>query len=349
MIKQKIYETIVKNLPIGFTTVDESGITVDFNHAAEIITGFTKDEVIGKPHNNIFHPVLGNEGCPLFKHAFVEKEPATAKEKTFTKKSGEQITLLVSVAPLYDLEGRFIGGVEIFRDVTEIKRLERERKNILAMFAHDIKNSINISIGFTSRILSGKLENQEEYLKIILDELKTVEVLIGDFLEFSKLEAKESVPQVKEINLSDIIKKQLENIILKANEKNISVIFIPGEVSLPPIYADENMIKRVISNLLDNAIKYTNPFGKVTIKLTSINEGVLVQVKDNGIGIPEDKQQFIFDAFYRISTERKGSGLGLSIAKQIVESHGGRIWVESTPGKGSIFSFTLPKKYPEVK
>lgn len=341
MIKQKIYETIVKNLPIGFTTVDEYGITVDFNQAAEIITGFSREDVIGKSHNEIFHSKPGEEECPLFRYALIKKEPATAKEKIFIKKTDEIITLLVSVAPLYDSDGKFIGGVEIFRDVSEIKRLERERKNILAMFAHDMKNSINTSIGFASRILSGKIENQNEYLKIVLDELTTVENLISDFLEFSRLEAKESIPQIKEIDLYNIILKQVENITLKANEKNISVLFETGTDSLPIIYADDNMIKRVISNILDNAIKYTNPGGKIIIRLKNTNEEVLVQIQDNGIGIPEDKQRYIFDAFYRAISDHKGSGLGLSIAKKIIESHGGRIWVDSVYGKGSTFSFTL--------
>lgn len=343
MIKQKIYETIVKNLPIGFTTVDESGVTVDFNQAAEIITGFSGEDVIGKPHNDIFHSKPNQELCPLFTYALKKKEPATAKEKSFTKKTGEVITLLVSVAPLYDSDGKFIGGVEIFRDVTEIKKLERERKNILAMFAHDMKNSINTSIGFTARMLSGKLENQNEYLQIILDELKTVENLISDFLEFSRLKAKESIPQIKEIDLCNIISKQLENIALKAIEKNISVLFEMEKNETQIIRVDEFMIKRVISNLLDNAIKYTNPGGKITVRLKNTNEGVLVQVEDNGIGIPEEKQHYIFDAFYRVDSDHKGSGLGLSIAKEIIESHGGRIWFESIYGKGSTFSFILPK------
>lgn len=343
MIKQKIYETIVQNLPIGFTTVDESGITVDFNQAAEIITGFSGEDVIGKPHNDIFHSKPNQELCPLFTYALKKKEPATAKEKSFTKKTGEVITLLVSVAPLYDSDGKFIGGVEIFRDVTEIKKLERERKNILAMFAHDMKNSINTSIGFTARMLSGKLENQNEYLQIILDELKTVENLISDFLEFSRLEAKESIPQIKEIDLCNIISKQLENIALKAIEKNISVLFEMEKNETQIIRVDEFMIKRVISNLLDNAIKYTNPGGKITVRLKNTNEGVLVQVEDSGIGIPEEKQRYIFDAFYRVDSDHKGSGLGLSIAKEIIESHGGRIWFESIYGKGSTFSFILPK------
>ncbi len=345
MIKQKTYETIINNLPIGFTTVDENGVTIDFNQAAELITGFSKEEVIGSPHNEVFHPTPGEEPCPLFKHAILRKEPATAKEKTFIKKTGEIITLLVSVAPLYDSDGNFIGGVEIFRDVTEIKRFERERQHILAMFAHDMKNSITTSIGFASRILSGKLENQNECLKIILDELRTVETLITDFLEFSRFEAKEYKPEIQEIDLCNLIKKQIEPISIKARAKNISVLFENDKDQGWTITTDEKMIKRALSNILDNALKYNKPSGKIIIRLKDSGEGVLIEVEDTGIGIPESKQVYIFDAFYRISRDNKGSGLGLSIAKKIIETLGGRIWVKSVFGEGSIFSFFLPRHY----
>ncbi|MCL4536018.1 MAG: HAMP domain-containing histidine kinase, partial [Nitrospirae bacterium] len=107
--------------------------------------------------------------------------------------------------------------------------------------------------------------------------------------------------------------------------------------------ADAMLIGRVITNLLDNAIKYTNPGGAVTISLIDGDGDVIVRLKDTGIGISEDHLPYIFDAFYRGKRDLKGSGLGLSIAKTIVEAHGGRIWVESIPGKGSTFSFTLPK------
>ncbi len=349
MVKQKIYETIVKNLPIGFTTVDENGITIDFNQAAEIITGFSRDEVIGKPHHQIFHPNSGLDECPLFKYAIQQKEPIVGKEKNLFRKTGEIITVITNVAPLFDEDGKFIGGVEIFRDVSEIKKLERERTNILSMFAHDMKNPIATSIGFASRILSGKQENYEEYLKIILDELKTVEVLIMDFLEFSKLEAKEYKPEFEYIDLYSKLSKHAESAAIKAKENDISVLFEPDGTDFPPIKADSMMINRVILNLLDNAIKYTNPGGKITVRLSNTDEGALVQIKDTGIGIPEDKLPFIFDAFYRIVRDYKGSGLGLSIAKEIIEAHGGRIWVESVYGKGSVFSFILPKIMIENK
>lgn len=104
------------------------------------------------------------------------------------------------------------------------------------------------------------------------------------------------------------------------------------------------MISRVIRNLLDNAIKYTDSGGTVTVKVTARGDEILVSVKDTGVGIPEDHLPHIFDAFYRVRRDAKGSGLGLSIAKTIIEAHGGRIWAESIPAKGSVFSFTLPKQ-----
>jgi len=116
-----------------------------------------------------------------------------------------------------------------------------------------------------------------------------------------------------------------------------------SEDVFPDINADEAMVNRVIANLIGNAIKYTNSDGEINVRLLNRDSDILVQVRDTGIGIPSDKLPFLFDAFYRVDNNQKGSGLGLSIAKTIVEAHGGKIWVESIIGKGSTFSFTLPK------
>jgi two-component system sensor histidine kinase VicK len=110
------------------------------------------------------------------------------------------------------------------------------------------------------------------------------------------------------------------------------------------INADADKISRVIRNLLDNAIKYTDEGGSITVKLSDRRNEILVSFMDTGIGIPEDHVPHIFEAFYRASRDSKGSGLGLAIAKTIIEGHAGRIWAESAPAKGSVFSFTLPKQ-----
>ncbi len=181
-------------------------------------------------------------------------------------------------------------------------------------------------------------------LDVINDELKKLEELVRDFLEFSRFEAKECKPIPAAYDLDVILAKLIDTEKLEADNKNITVLYekTPESASFT-VSVDSPMISRVFTNLLDNAIRYTNPGGTVTIKLFEREKDVLAQVIDTGVGIPENHIPYIFDAFYRVSRDTKGSGLGLSIAKTIVEAHGGRIWVASVPGEGSTFSLTLPK------
>ena len=233
-------------------------------------------------------------------------------------------------------------------DITRFKRLERERKDFLSMFAHDMKNSVVASQGFLSRLISGKTgvlaKKQQNYLEIIQDELKRLSQFIADFLEFARLDAKEYKPILAPCDMQAEIKKSIEAVTLGAQKKRITIDIEPQETMLPMINADAGKISRVLRNLLDNAIKYTSDGGAITAKLADRGNEILVSFVDTGIGIPEDQMRYIFDAFYRVSRDSKGSGLGLAIAKTIIEGHGGRIWAENVPAKGSVFSFTLPKQ-----
>jgi two-component system, OmpR family, phosphate regulon sensor histidine kinase PhoR len=343
----QIYEIIKKNLPIGFTLVDDEGMIVDFNPKAEDITGYSMNEVIGQSHLKILHGVADAEACPLFRYGLQKKQQTTAIETNITQKNGEIITIVASIAPLFDEDQNFIGGIELFRDITEIKKLERERKNLLPMFAHDMKNPVITAAGFLSRLLSEKAgpltETQTGYLSIIKDELHKVEGLIVDFLEFSRFDTRELKPLKSAFNIEDALNHQIEIIKYDAEKKDIHIAFEYPENLIPVVSADGKMINRVIANLLDNALKYSPPDSSITVKLEDWNQEVMVQVIDTGTGITEEHVPYIFDAFYRVSRDLMGSGLGLAIAKAIIEAHGGKIWVQSTPGKGSIFSFTVPK------
>jgi PAS domain S-box-containing protein len=233
-------------------------------------------------------------------------------------------------------------------DITRSKRLERERKNILSMFAHDMKNAVITSEGFLSRLIAGKAgalaKKQQDYLEIIRDDLKQLSQFISDFMELARLEAKEYKPVLAPCNIQAEIEKSIAAVQLEAQKKKITIPAELPETMLPMINADTDKIGRVIRNLLDNAIKYTNEGGTVTAKLSDRDNEILVSFMDTGIGIPKGHVSHIFEAFYRVRRDSKGSGLGLSIAKTIIEGHAGRIWAESAPAKGSIFSFTLPKQ-----
>ena len=161
MEKQQIYETIIQNLPIGFSIVDEKGTTVDFNEAAEKITGYSKEEVIGNPHLEIFHGTSDKNMCPLLKHSVHLQEPIEAIESTIMNKDGSPIILLITAAPVFNQEGTFVGGVELFRDITVLKKLEREQQNILSMLVHDMKNPVVASLGFFQDFLEEKSKNNK--------------------------------------------------------------------------------------------------------------------------------------------------------------------------------------------
>lgn len=344
----QVYEIIKNNLPLGFSVVDRDGVIVDFNEAAEKITGYTRTEVIGKSHYQILHGTSDTEACPLLHHAIRQRQEAVESESSITTKNGDSIILSVTTFPLIDDAGEFLGGVELFRDVTKVKKLERERKNILSMFAHDMKNPVLTSGGLISRLLSGRAgelsPKQKEYLTIMKGNLHRVESLIMDFLDFSRIETKEYRPAVEYFDLSGAIQRIIESVKIVADKKGITINYFATESGPVMIHADPMMLDRVVSNLLANALKYTPESGTIKIELLNRKKSVLVLVADSGIGIAEKHLPHIFDAFFRVSRDSSGSGLGLAIAKTIVEAHGGKIWVKSALHAGTSFYFVLPKR-----
>ena len=225
----------------------------------------------------------------------------------------------------------------------EIAKLERERNNLLSMLAHDMKNSIVPSIQLLSDMSSGETEDMDSNLSLVLDELNNVNYLATNFLEFARVDLKEYAPVPCRFEIVPMMEKQIEMSKVKAAHKGLNISLELLEKDLSAITADKDMINRVITNLLDNAIKYTGTDGAVTVRIADRGRDIMVQVGDTGPGISAEYIPFLFDAFYRANGEQRGSGLGLAIAKTIVEAHGGNIWVDSTQGKGSTFSFTLPK------
>jgi two-component system CheB/CheR fusion protein len=235
----------------------------------------------------------------------------------------------------------------VIEDITEMRKLEREKRNILSMFAHDMKNPLVVSEGFLSRIILRKAgtltEKQLNYLKIAQSELGKVSLLISNFLEFSRYEAGEFKPVFTPVDMQAEILKNIESEKMEAEKKQITISLESSDSANSVVHADAAMINRLIRNLLDNAIKHTDSGGVVTVRVTDRGTEILVSVKDAGTGIPKDHLPYIFDAFYRVDRNSKGSGLGLAIAKTIVELHGGKIWVHCSPSGGSTFSFTLMK------
>jgi signal transduction histidine kinase len=231
--------------------------------------------------------------------------------------------------------------------IAEIGKLQRERVDILSMFAHDIKNALVPAVGFLERILSGKTDKMQDRLERTHEELLAIERLVTNFMDFARIDTMKYRPRPGSFDMDAVIRRQLENALVKAEKKNITLHYEPDD-SVAVVEADDTMIERVIMNLLDNAVKYTDPGGTVVVRPLGRETEIQVEIRDSGRGIADNHLPFVFDAFYRISRDQKGSGLGLAITKMIVEAHGGRIWVESSPGKGSTFGFSLPRMSPKI-
>ena len=342
-----VYGIIVQSLPIGFSLVDAEGVIVEFNPAAEQITGYAKAEAAGRSHLEILHGSTDPEACPFFGHVFKNHEQSIEIEGTLTRRDGRMIKVAITCAPLFDASGTFLGGVEIFRDITELKRLERERKNLLSMFVHDLKHPLLVAHGFLSRLLGGKagpiVEKQENYLRIIVEEVGRLEHVVTEFLDFSQLEQGGHYLKRSSFDIREVIEKQIEGLRVVAERKKIELGSEYQEKPISMVYGDKLKIETVVANLLDNAIKYTNEGGSIKVRLSETEKTILVEVTDTGIGIKEEELLHVFDIFYRVDRTIEGTGLGLAVARRIVSDHGGVLSVRSIYGRGSTFWFTLPK------
>jgi signal transduction histidine kinase len=229
----------------------------------------------------------------------------------------------------------------------KIEQKEEEKKNMLSMIAHDMKNPTLVAKGFVARLVKGKAgpltESQEKYVGIINNELTRLERLILEFLDYSRLEAKKFKLDLAPLDVVVNLKNHIAAIWVEANNKQIHLSLDSPADNILLVFADIVQFDRLVRNLLSNAINYTETGGSITVKIHAEKKLILVQVIDTGNGIPAEHIQHIFDPFYRLKNDHGGIGLGLPIVKAIVKAHKGKIWVESEPGKGSTFSFTLPR------
>jgi two-component system phosphate regulon sensor histidine kinase PhoR len=236
----------------------------------------------------------------------------------------------------------------VLHDVTELRRLERVRQDFVANVSHEFKTPLTAIQGFAETLLAGALDdpsNNRRFLEIIRNHAIRLARLTNDLLKLARIEAGKLEVEFSTVGLMELIEACAETTLLKADRKEITLeIEVPPK--LPAVRGDAGLMRDVLQNLLDNAIQYTPHGGHIRVTADAGDRDAVVTVADTGIGIPLADQERIFERFYRVdaarSREAGGTGLGLSIAKHIVEAHGGRLWVESTVGQGSRFSFSIP-------
>ena len=257
----------------------------------------------------------------------------------------------VLASPVLDADGQVSGVVAVLRDITAQKELERMQSNFLSVVSHELRTPLHSIKGFVEIILMGKTgpvsELQEDFLKTVRAQTGVLQRMIDDLLEFSRMDAGRVKLHISEVSLHAVAHAVAAKLAPLAEEGGLQ-LFVGIPTDLPQIDGDRVRLEQVLTNLVENAIKFTPSGGKILIRAAHHGDHVGLTIADTGIGIPTEAQTRVFDRFFQVDgSERRayrGTGLGLSICKHIVERHNGRIWVESDgqPGHGSQFHVELP-------
>ncbi|MGC8812224.1 MAG: PAS domain S-box protein [Candidatus Aenigmatarchaeota archaeon] len=368
---REILEKVFSSLDSAIFILDNKTppVIVDCNPAATKIFGYKKEEMIGKT-TEFLH--VSNKTLLEFQkvlHSAIEKKGyLTNFEFNMKRKNGENFPTEHSVFPLKDDKGNRVGWISIVKDtterknyekmlkarITELERLDKEKDKFISIAAHELKTPMAAISGFAQLLRNEEIirdkEKRTKYLKIIEEEVKRLNKLTTDILDLSRIELGAIKIYVEDVNVKDILEEVKSEMIELAKEKGL-YLNVKAD-SLPIISTDREKLKRILINLVSNAIKYTEK-GGITIEAVREKDRIRFCVADTGIGIPKKYFSKMFTRFYQIASpytrQAKGSGLGLSLCKELTELLGGKIWFESKVGKGSKFYFTLPLKYKASK
>ncbi|MCL4503619.1 MAG: ATP-binding protein [Deltaproteobacteria bacterium] len=336
---------IVQHTPGGVITTDAQGRITEFNPAAEKLTGYRREEALGQPMDRILI-CEGAEGGSLLERVRRGMAEET-EELVLRKRTGDKVPVMVSSFALRDRQMELLGVAVILRDLTMVKRLETERRHLVNMFAHDLKTPVVGMAGLIRRLVQGKAgpltQEQKNYLVIVHREMSRLEKLITSFLEFARLDLRLLIPHPEVIQVTQECREVIALLapLAEAKGMRLETSFPPN---LPPLRVDPLLFRRLLENLLGNAIKFSPPGTTVLLKVWQEKRELGFAVKDQGPGIPPEELSHLFQFFYRgkAGGGQEGFGLGLATVKRIVDSQGGRLWVDSAPGQGSTFNFTLP-------
>jgi len=334
-------EAVFLSMFDGILVVDARGSIVLMNQALRELLSVQSDPVGKRP----MEVIRNIEIQELTVETLTLREGLIRRELSILMP--EERCLLVHATPICR-DGKTQGAVLVFHDITELRTLENVRKDFVANVSHELRTPVASIQGYTETLLDGAIndpDNARDFLEIIHTESGRLAALISDLMELARIESGKFQPQFQSCSLVGFCRRAVEGLRPMAERKNISITLDLDE-RLPPVRADETQLTQVLINLIDNAVKYTGDNGNIIVSAAAAEGMMRVAVSDTGIGIPEKDIPRIFERFYRVDKARPraqgGTGLGLAIVKHIVQVHGGDLTVESTPGRGSVFTFTVP-------
>ncbi|MFA7244508.1 MAG: ATP-binding protein [Patescibacteria group bacterium] len=354
--RQKTLDLVFNNSADGILVLDDEQRIEDFSPGMEKITGYKKEEALGHLAQNLlkFHAEKNSSLLPdlMFTSPQVKRTDPYVKNRIVTK-DGENADIEASFALIRENDGK-VKSLAVIRDVSYEKALTERDKEFIAVTSHQLNTPLSIIRGYSSLLISGKegklSTKQAEFIKEIHSSTEKMVLLTNNLLSISRIEQEKIKLNLEDVNMSDLMHKIIKDLESKAEESKVTLTLSEIDKNLI-IFADGEKLGQAIINFMDNAIKYA-PGGKVSVEVIDKKISVDIIVSDNGIGIPQDALLKIGEKFYRtqeaINIDNKGTGLGVYIAKTIIEKHGGTLNIESKPKKGTKILINIPKRTKET-
>jgi PAS domain S-box-containing protein len=352
--KSQYLEAVIACTPDAMITLDQQFRVCDLNPAAVSVLGKERKEIIGHKCSEILRcknlnriALCGTSSCP-FMRVQQQKKPLPNEELLIGTDSEHVCEVSTSITPI-TIDDKFYITFHA-RDVSALKVANQVRSNFVSMVSHELRTPLNSVHGFIDLLLQGHMgeltEEQHTYLGYAQEGVQQLVSIVEDILFMTRSDLGQFQIKQQEVHLQSLARQVLRSLKHQAIKAEVA-LSLDISAHAPPLYADPQRIKQVLSNLVTNAIKFTAPGGTVTVKMHVYNEEfATILVADTGYGIPPEDRPHIFERFYQSNHSQQskmgGYGLGLPIAKLIVEQHGGVLNFETTVNKGTTFFFTIP-------
>jgi PAS domain S-box-containing protein len=343
-------DAIIEHSADGVMILDCQGHITVFNRALAAMTGWRPEDAIGRPCHEVLKlrdrrgEDICKSDCPL---RGLSPGADLYVEGDIERAGGAVVSVGITYSPLYDEEDRLISIIANVHDITRFREAEEIKSTFISVISHELKTPVSLIKGYAGTLRREDAQWDEETVReglaIIEEESDRLDRLISDLLDASRAQAGSLKLEMGDVRLPKLAQRVVEGFRLQTDIHQFELDF-PAD--FPPITADQERLRQVLSNLVNNAIKYSPEGGKIRLGGYADQDKVTVYVADEGIGIPLEEQPRLFQRFHRLDSSLRrrtqGMGLGLYLCQAVVEAHGGRIWVESAPGRGSTFYFTLP-------
>ena len=346
--EKSLMSSIMNSVADGVIVTDVLGTIRLFNPKAKEILGLYAESAVGQSAVEFirrFQEIPYAEMRKKFRK-IVERGETFSADIKLSLPTTRFYTL--SLGPVRSSDGLVQGIVAVLSDITQLKEMDQMKTDLMSMVTHEIRTPLATVRGFAQILLKGGIESEKgsEFLEIINRQSNRLVNLVNDFLDITRIESGRQAITKGPVDMDKLIENALADLKPLADEKNISLQYRRDPAGLSEVFGDRNLVEQVLINLLSNAIKYSPKGASAGVAVAQQNGVVAVSVQDTGLGIPKEAIPRLFEKFYRVRHEDRkdiiGTGLGLSLAKQIMEAHGGTIRVESEHGKGSTFTFTIP-------